>query len=112
MSFVQLRGVWISGCGVPVRRVRVTLRERRKGYEGGVQLAYRGGFVHYVGTHRPVDETHLVGVVSHTRMGDGADFEVMECQQWRFGASVDFDSGVGVRVGLVRRNEGIVYHFS
>ena len=52
--------------------------------------------------------THLVGVVMretvwyveiHTRRGDGADFEVVDYQQWRCGASVDFDSGVGVRGG-------------
>ena len=41
-----------------------------------------------------VNEAYLVGVVlgesvgyveSHTRRSDGADFEVIECQQWRFG---------------------------
>ena len=55
------------------------------------------------GAHGLVDETHLVSVViretvgyvkRHTRRGDGADFEVIEYQQWRFMASVDFDSGV------------------
>ena len=60
------------------------------------------------GAHGLVDEIHLAGVVleetvgyveSHTKRGDGADFEVIEYQQWRFGASVDFDSGVGLRVG-------------
>ena len=60
------------------------------------------------GAHGLVDETHLMGVVlgeivgyveSRTRRGDGADFEVIEYQQWRFGAPVDFDSGVGVRGG-------------
>ena len=60
------------------------------------------------GTHGLVDEIHLAGVVlgervgyveSHTRRGDGSDFEVVEYQQWRLGASVDFDSGVGVRCG-------------
>ena len=65
------------------------------------------------GAHRPVDETHLMGVVfrdtegyveSHTRRGDGADFEVIENQQWCFGASVDFDSRVGVSGGHRMQN--------
>ena len=60
------------------------------------------------GAYGLVDETHLAGVVlgesvgymeSHTRRGDGADFEVIEYQQWRFGALVDFYSGVGVHGG-------------
>ena len=88
------------GCG--------TFRERGEGYERGVHLTDHGSFVHVFGSHGLVDETHLAGVVlgefvgyveSHTRRGDGADFEVIEYQQWRFGASVDFDSGVGVRGG-------------
>lgn len=58
--------------------------------------------------HGLVNETYLAGVVlgesvgnveSHTRSGDGADFEVIEYQQWSFGASGDFDSGVGGRGG-------------
>jgi len=100
--------MWGSVCDVPVRRVCGTVRERRKGYEGGVQLVGCGRLLYVFGAHGLVDETHLVGVViretvwyveSHTRRGDGADFEVIEYQQWRFGASVDFDSGVGVRGG-------------
>ena len=60
-----------------------------------------------------MDETYLVGVVvresvgdveSHTRRGDGSDFEVIEYQQWRFGASVAFDSGVGGRGGHRTQN--------
>jgi len=60
------------------------------------------------GAHGLVDETHLVGVVIWetvwyveclTRRDDGSDFEVIEYQQWRFGASVDFYSGVGVHGG-------------
>ena len=61
-----------------------------------------------LGAHGLVNETQLVGAVirdtegyveRHTRRGDGTDFEVIYYQQWRFGASVDFDSGVGVRGG-------------
>ncbi len=59
------------------------------------------------GAHGLVDDTSLdvviretVGYVeSNTRRSDGADFKVIKYQQWRFGASVDFYSGVGVRVG-------------
>ena len=67
-----------------------------------------GMLLYVFGAPGLVNETHLVGVViwesvgyveSHTRRGDGADFEVIECQQWCFGASVDFDSGVGGRGG-------------
>ena len=67
-----------------------------------------GRFLYVFGAHGSVDEAYLVGIViretagnveSHTRRGDGADFEVIEYQQWRFGASVDFDSGVVVRGG-------------
>ena len=70
------------------------------------------------GAHGLVDETHSVGVVSwetvgyvesHTRRVDSADFEVIDYQQWRFGASVDFDSGVGVCGGHCTRRMTIIY---
>ena len=71
-------------------------------------MAGCGRFLYVFGAHGLVDETHLMGVVlgervgyveSRTRRSDGADFEVIEYQQWRFGASGDFDLGVGVRCG-------------
>ena len=110
---VQLWGVWGSVCDVPVRRDCGTLRKRRKWYDGGVQLVGCGRLLYVFGAHGHVDETHLAGVViretvgyveSHKRRGDGADFEVIECQQWCFGASVDFDSGVGGRGGHRTQN--------
>ena len=105
---VWLWGVRVSVCEVPVRRVCGNVCKRRKGYEGGVQLVGCGRLLYVFGAHRPVYEAHLVGVVIretvwyveiHTRRGDGTDFEIVDYQQWRFGASVDFDSGVGERGG-------------
>jgi hypothetical protein len=98
----------VQGSAGDVRRGCGVLRERRKGYEGGVHLVDCGRLLYVFGAHGLVDETHLAGVVirgtvgyveSHTRRGDGADFEVIECQQWRFWASADFESGVGGRCG-------------
>ena len=71
-------------------------------------MADHGGLVYAFGVPGLVDEAYLVGVVlgesvgyveSHTRRGDGSDFEVIEYQQWHFWASVDFDSGIGVFSG-------------
>ena len=72
---------------VPVRRVCGTIRERRKGYEGGVQFVGFWRLLYVFRAHGFVDETSLVGVVirdtvgcveSHTRGGDGSDFEVID----------------------------------
>ena len=102
-DFARSRGMWGSVCDVPVRRVCGTLRKRRKGHEGGVQLAYHGGFMYAFELHCRTEESLFAGavlgkaggcVVSGEGLCDGADFEVVDDHQWCFGASFALGSGI------------------